>query len=219
MTIVAFAKINDTYGVNLLSAYVESAFQGEENRRYLDEIYARKNQNSVKESLSALALLRRLSVRCGADNSSLILKKSEGGKPYFQNSALRFSISHSHGYVAAAISDSCEVGLDVEASDMSPEQAKKLASRFFNNDELAKLDSSPESFLRIWTKKEAYAKMRGIALSKLISNEKNGIENERETTFFYCFDVDGYSLTLCSEIYDGDVRLLEESIEEMIKCH
>ncbi len=216
MTLVTFAK-TPNHDIGLLSDRVKRAFPNAENKQYFDEIFARKNQDSVKESLSALLLLSYLLLQYDVKNSSLILKRGENGKPYFLNSSLHFSLSHSNGYAAAAISDLCEVGLDVETSDISPEQAKKLARRFFGADELAEFEGTPESFLRIWTKKEAYAKMRGIPLSELIASEKGGIGTEREKVKFYYLEADGHPITLCSEGDFDTVHLLETSIEEIIQ--
>lgn len=216
MTLVTFAKIQN-HGIGLLSDCVKSAFPNAENKQYFDVIFARKNQDSVKESLSALLLLSYLTGKYDVKNSSFILKRGEGGKPYFLDSSLNFSLSHSNGYAAAAVSDLGEIGLDIEASDTSPERAEKLSRRFLGSDELAEFDGTPESFLRIWTKKEAYAKMCGISLSELIASEKDGIGTEREKVKFYYFEADGHPITLCSEGVFDTVHLLETSIEEIIQ--
>jgi len=84
---------------------------------------------------------------------------------------LHFSLSHTRGLVACAVSLDHEVGLDVEASDRAGD-GLDIAGRFFAPAELALLreaapDDRPEVFVRIWTLKEAYLKATGQGLSSV----------------------------------------------------
>jgi 4'-phosphopantetheinyl transferase len=81
---------------------------------------------------------------------------------------LHFSLSHTDGFVACAVSPCERVGIDVEATDR-PAAYLEIASAFFSTAELADLMSLPpaqqkERFFDIWTLKEAYAKARGMGL-------------------------------------------------------
>ena len=197
MTVVAYTKIQADADLDLFWREVEQAFPNKENRIYLDEIKTRKSQDSIRESISALLLLSSLLDRVDIDSHDLVLCRQEGGKPYLKGSEIEFSVSHSHGYAAAIISDDSKVGIDIEAAEISPEKAARLAERFFSADEKQELERNPDSFLSIWTKKEAYAKMCGIPLSDLISIEKQSPNNERENAFFHELSADGCPLTLC----------------------
>ena len=106
-----------------------------------------------------------------------VLRYAETGKPYVGvGSGMYVSISHSHGLCAAAVSDS-EIGVDIEYIDpsRSVERLKRLAERFFSQDELAYIKAEadagdavlPERFFEVWCAKESYVKYTGAGLSGL----------------------------------------------------
>ena len=97
----------------------------------------------------------------------------ENGRPEIHPelgvSRLRFSLSHTRGMVACAISTDLEVGVDVEACDneISPED---IAKKFFADPEVELLNMSPKNqrnsaFYRLWTLKEAYLKATGLGIT------------------------------------------------------
>ena len=199
MTLVAYTKTNASADHDLLWSKVNKAFPSTENREYFDEIRSRKNQDSIRESLSALLVLAELLNRASTPTTTLIFGRQESGKPHFKNSQIEFSVSHSHGYATAIISDDSKVGIDIEATEISPEKAAKLAERFFSADEKRELVANPDSFLRIWTKKEAFAKMHGTPLSDLIASEKNLPTGKRENAAFCELSANGHPMTVCLE--------------------
>ena len=211
MTLIAYTKIQRDISIEKLWNSTESAFPKAENREYFNDIKSRKNQDSIKESLCALLVLAELlrSINCKSDD--LIFAKQESGKPYFLNSKIEFSLSHSGGYAAAAICDTSNVGIDIETAAISAEKAEKLAKRFFSEAEINEFQATPESFLNIWTKKEAFAKMQGVPLSDLITNEKKSPLESRESTFFAHFNVEGSPLAVCLES-PCEIRNLSEII-------
>ena len=114
------------------------------------------------------ALLARATGRSPAD-----LKFSHGanGKPLLADDAsgLRFNMSHSGDLALYALTRGCEVGVDVEQIRPMLE-LENVAARFFAAEEVAELQSLPESdrveaFFRCWTRKEAYVKAVGDGLS------------------------------------------------------
>ena len=199
MMLIAYTRINVDAELDALFERVQNAFSRPENQAYIGEIKYRKNLDGARESLYCLLVLSELLKNARADASSLILDRLEGGKPHFENSRIEFSLSHSHGYAAAAISDESNVGIDVEAAEISPEKADKLAKRFFTEDEKQAIEADPDSFLRLWTIKEAYAKMQGTPLSELIANEKKTPDNKRDNAYFCELSADGHPLTVCLE--------------------
>lgn len=84
-------------------------------------------------------------------NTSPKIAFTDGGKPYFENIPLKFSISHSGERVIAAVSER-EIGADIERRR---EVNEGIAGRFFTARELQR------DFFEIWTKKEAYGKCKG----------------------------------------------------------
>jgi 4'-phosphopantetheinyl transferase len=104
--------------------------------------------------------------------------------PALGQARLHFSLSHTRGLVACAVSLDHEIGLDVEASDRAGD-GLDIAGRFFAPAELTLLraaapDDRPELFARIWTLKEAYIKATGRGLSDFpldcIAFEPSGVK-------------------------------------------
>jgi 4'-phosphopantetheinyl transferase len=94
------------------------------------------------------------------------------GRPFISTQhsagALHFSLSHTDGFVACAVSSCDRIGIDVEAIDR-PVTHLEIAGRFFSSAELTCLMSMPpahqkDRFFDIWTLKEAYVKARGMGL-------------------------------------------------------
>jgi 4'-phosphopantetheinyl transferase len=95
------------------------------------------------------------------------------GKPglagHLDGDAIRFSVSHSHGFVLYAFARGREVGIDLERIRLDL-AVTEVAERFFSRREVATLRALPtelqrQAFFRCWTRKEAYIKARGEGLS------------------------------------------------------
>ena len=175
-------------------------FVGESNSAYFEKIKSRADE-SAKESLCAYALLGRMIKKhfpfeYSAQNP-LILVRNDNGKPYFESSSLKFSISHSKGIVVCALSYGDEVGVDVEATNFTPEKAQKLAARFFCEDERKAVEHDQAQFAAIWTKKEAATKLLGTNLADFM---KKARENpDLSEISFHEFRYSGYPVTLCTK--------------------
>lgn len=103
------------------------------------------------------------------------------GKPYFagcENASL--SISHAGSMVGCALvleedgKTASPVGIDVQNVDLDRKRAERIASRYFSDGEnllLAPHAADDEAFChlftRIWTRKEAYLKYRGVGMSEI----------------------------------------------------
>lgn len=92
------------------------------------------------------------------------------GKPHIRNSShhVDFNISHIHDASFLAISRTARVGIDAAAQVTDGWQA--IAAEFFTREERAMLNGSPadhreQEFLRLWTAKEAFAKLIGVGLA------------------------------------------------------
>jgi 4'-phosphopantetheinyl transferase len=97
------------------------------------------------------------------------------GKPHLEAPpnqllpTLRFNVSHSADLVLIAVAHDREVGVDVEQirTDFALDE---LARRFFSQEEVAAIElrtgyARAHAFFQCWTRKEAYIKVRGLALS------------------------------------------------------
>lgn len=82
----------------------------------------------------------------------------------------RFNLSYSRGYVACAITQQADIGVDIEVVQPT-ESIRKTARRYLSKDELDTLrclsgQEYVSRFLVYWTLKEAYLKSRGTGFTK-----------------------------------------------------
>ena len=110
--------------------------------------------------------LNRVLSRCGIHEPVL---RTPNGKPYLASGACFFSLSHTEGLLAVAVS-SQEVGLDAERN--RPHAADTYKKRLTPAEQR-------EDFFELWTAKEAYIKYRGETLAHLLSR----LVYERGTIF------------------------------------
>ena len=142
-----------------------------------------KNEKNALLSLSALSLLHRV----GADGT---LVYGEGGRPYFAERTCDFSITHTQNHVFCAIIEGDEptrIGIDAEdinRPDFS--NLNEMVTRWFSENEQAIFAASPtkETFLRLWTRKEAYVKYTGEGLRALSKIDTVSLEADGEIRFF-----------------------------------
>ena len=143
-----------------------------------------KNEKAARLSISALSLLHR----AGAVGT---LTYDENGRPYFEERTCDFSITHTQNHVFCAILDGedepMRVGIDAEDLDRPDfTNLQELAARWFVGEEQKTFLASPtkETFLCIWTRKEAYAKYIGEGLRALSKIDTVALENEGRIRFF-----------------------------------
>ena len=92
------------------------------------------------------------------------------GKPFLQNRAMCFNVSHSQDRALYAFCKKCELGIDLEYVRELPD-AEMLAQRFFAPSEYIEFcGTTPatrtRAFFCCWTRKEAYIKATGQGLSR-----------------------------------------------------
>lgn len=112
------------------------------------------------------------------------------GKPFFKNLVnLCFNVSHSENLVAVAF---CEksVGVDIE---LLRDVDLKISERFFHENEKLFVKDN-KTFLKIWTRKEAYIKYTGSGLSTPLSSF-DSFDNPLIKTF----ENNRFSLSVCCE--------------------
>lgn len=143
-----------------------------------------KNEKTKSERIAAYsALLISLKELFLVENPEI--ERNENGKPYLKDGKVHFSISHSDGLAAVALSDIGDIGIDLQCS-FDKDKEEKIDKRFlkdikFKNDNIdikyfllldgALKDCSPEislddDFLFRWTFAEANIKCKGLNFSK-----------------------------------------------------
>ena len=93
------------------------------------------------------------------------------GKPTIDNAGpklngLSFSLSHTQGFVACAVTKKALIGIDVERIDLTL-PAQDIADRYFSEEEAQQLrdcssDLRAVRFTEMWTLKEAFLKAVGV---------------------------------------------------------
>jgi 4'-phosphopantetheinyl transferase len=101
-----------------------------------------------------------------------------GGKPYLSDPAARplhFSLSHSHGWLLAALSRYAPLGVDLEK--VRPIQnARLILQNWFSVQEVQEFETCETSekltlFFRLWVRREAAIKARGTGLALSSSSD------------------------------------------------
>lgn len=131
----------------------------------------------AKDRLSyaaAHALLRRaLCATLDIPPAALIFTRDAMGKPFLATpgiGAFDFSLSHTDGMVAVALSKAGKVGVDVELLNRRSVPAEDFAAYGLSREESACLAATveparSETFIQLWTAREAVAKADGRGLS------------------------------------------------------
>ena len=130
------------------------------------------NETALRQSLGARFALWRLAKKRGLAKQSLLVERTETGKPYFSDPRLpAFSISHSGALCVAVLCEraGASVGVDVQAVD-DRRHTERIAERFFTPEEQRLCASDTEAFFRLWTQKEAEAKRSGTGLASVLSD-------------------------------------------------
>jgi 4'-phosphopantetheinyl transferase len=97
--------------------------------------------------------------------SSVVIARTNAGKPFLPDDDLSFSVSHSRSLLCCALTNGADIGVDVER--MRLVDYSTIAVRFLAPEEEAELrraDSMGEGlerFFRLWTLKEALIKAVG----------------------------------------------------------
>jgi 4'-phosphopantetheinyl transferase len=113
-----------------------------------------------------------LGAYCHIAPKDVYFEYTSHGKPFLPGSSLQFNVSHSGDYGILAVSQQRQVGIDIEC--IRQISALSIAKRFFmpeENNYLASLteDDRQKTFFRIWTRKEAFIKARGLSISGYLS--------------------------------------------------
>lgn len=165
--------------------------------------------------LTGLFIRNEVSHHLGIVPSNIEFGYGEYGKPHVINSCnYHFSVSHS-GNAIVFVCDSSPIGIDIEQiADVN----LMIAKRFFAYNEYEYIINSeqPEiAFYRIWTSKEAYIKMLGLGLSKLLKSFD--VLDKRITCSLATKQVAEYIITVCSEnTVINDIIIEELSVEKLL---
>jgi len=185
-----------------------------------EKVHNIKNHAERSRSIYAGLLLRHAYFMAGhADFESVKMKKGEHGKPYIEGCFdFCYSLSHSGEWVLCA-ADEREVGADIQ--QFRPYR-EAIAKRFFHEKEwerLVKKEDEQErktEFYRIWTAKEAYAKLtgRGIGAGMGLTQESyRQVSSEDGTAFLKIYQtIPEYPVAVCSwrDDFPEEIELMRD---------
>ena len=155
-------------------AAAASVLSDEERAQYGRFHFAR----DARDYAAAHALLRHtLSRHGGRAPEGWRFDKTANGKPFLIDAGdfqASFSLSHTRGCVACAVTTGRDVGVDVECVDRDVNTAD-IAARFFAPAEAAHLaqlhaDARRDYFFDLWTLKEALVKALGAGMAMSLSS-------------------------------------------------
>ena len=161
-----------------------------------DKIRHLAHESAKRQSLAAGLLLAEI-----FPNAEI--KTGEYGKPYIEGE--HFNLAHSGDYVILAVSDSCEIGCDIER--LKNVDYEKLAGTVFHENEremLRNTDNKQDLFFELWTKKESFMKCIGegfhFAPSTLdLTQNSDKVNYKWKTYSFKEYMLIDYKIMLCSE--------------------
>lgn len=132
-----------------------------------DRFYFEKHRIRYTVSQALLRILLGAYLRIPPQE--IFLNKTPYGKPFLDNSAIQFNISHSNEYAIYALSECTAVGIDIEYWKERKYLEGIIDSNFSVTEKTIyhNLDSSLKvsSFYQGWTCNEAYIKAIGMGLS------------------------------------------------------
>lgn len=152
-----------------------------------------KNENRKNEFLSSRHLIRGLAAKFGLLGKDFSIRKDDLGKPYAEtgDKHLFLSIAHSSHFVLCALSESIDMGIDLEPEDRKVHEG--LKKRIFHPQEQD--DIRAMELIRVWTLKEALVKLHGGGLRTNLNDLR--LQRISESEYATIFN-DEKSARICS---------------------
>ena len=175
----------DDAAVELAEQHLSTEERGRRDRLHF--------KDDRRDFVIAHDLLRR-ALSCHADvlPTDWRFATTDLGKPSIESTdprlrALSFSLSHTRGCVACAITGSAPVGIDVESIGQS-QLSQRVADRFFSEEESSWLRRCPDDlrgtrFTELWTLKEAFLKATGIGLGESLADFSFHLDDHNSIEF------------------------------------
>ncbi len=136
-------------------------------------------KNNMKNNIDNIVNVKLEDLVDNYDNAyDYDIEYAGNGKPVYNNSDIHFNLSHAGDYVVCAVSDRA-VGIDIEGPRKN---AIKVAKRFFTQAECDWIGDDNFRFSRVWTLKEAYAKLTGEGIAGTVSKVEFRHETGNEAT-------------------------------------
>jgi len=131
----------------------------------------RRKEDRFRFAVTRAALRALLSIRAGEPEGALRISRGQYGKPILDgHPQISFNVTHAGQHALIAVSDSRQVGVDVEVIDPSIHWLELLDLVCTGVEQQMIISSSKASqlqmFFRCWTAKEALLKATGVGLTE-----------------------------------------------------
>lgn len=193
-------------------AYIYYTYIDEERHAQIINEFSRNSpktyQNKIRKFKrwqdAQLSILGRFLLKYGLQQIDKYFDENEfrfnsNSKPYLEAENLEFNISHSGNIVVCAISNRCEIGIDIEivkdieVADFRTQMTENEWKKIFNAENVC------SSFFDYWTQKEAVLKAQGSGI----------------IDFLQSFEIINERITLNNRIFS----IQKIPIDENYKCH
>lgn len=190
---VYYLRFGQTLSWDCVCAYLPLVSEQRQQRLARFAVEKDKVASLLAQLLARYVLTQTL----GIDNTQIHFARGAHGKPYLESFAdVHFSVSHTDGCVAFAIGTG---RLGVDAEKRRPANLR-IAERFFTARETERIYASADrqaAFFEVWTKKEAYLKMRGTGLTESLRDFD--VFDERPRVRFETRVLSEHTLSCCRE--------------------
>lgn len=173
-------------------------------KHYRDKVKSFRHWKDAQLSLLGNLLLKYgLEQRDEIWDATTIFLKSNN-KPSLGNSALEYNISHSGDIAVCAISDYCEIGVDIEKLRNVAIIDFKAQMTPYEWGSVCDSNNPVHAFFSYWTQKEAVLKAHGSGMSTpLKSFENKNLETYVNDTAFFLSEIIVDSDYCCHLAFQG----------------
>lgn len=178
-----------------------------------------KNAERRKHFIIIRACLNQfLSRFTGTKPAKHFFLKNESGKPFLKSpeTTFHFNLSHSEDDFLIAFSRH-PVGVDLERKNRIITELNDIIKRYYSPEEQQAVNSSAypqETFLKIWTMKEAIIKAMGTgihenlkALNTIHSTDYSG--TEKDMLHVYSGTLNDFFFSICTSFHGADLQWLK----------
>lgn len=153
--------------------------------------FSQQNQGKEKRVLEGLGSRFLLAEMLNSTNFEIVYDAYN--KPYLRDSQFKISISHSHRWLVISISDTEDIGVDIE---LVREKVERIKHKFATDEELNFAGSDHQKLTYLWAAKEAIYKAYGKkavdfkdiridAFDLSLNNRTNGVLHLQNKTLKY----------------------------------
>lgn len=168
-------RLSFSGGIHLWRFRLESADESVLSGDEIARAEAYRSAQARATFVAGRSGIRRAGAAYSGTPASELLIEAEG-KPAFSNAQVCFNLSHTGSAVIAAFSGS-PVGVDLETRGRARDFVG-IAARYFHPDEALAVAKAgdEETFLQLWTAKEAMLKLTGEGIADGLTEARPGVD-------------------------------------------